>query len=578
MTPGDADIITSGFSRQFFDAESRFTHLGTGSFGGKAQGLAFFERLVREELSADDRSGFDVSIPTLTVLRAGLYESFLAQNRIRREDLPGSDDSIAQTFLRGDLPVEILGDLRSLINEVRTPLAIRSSSALEDSMEEPYAGIYATKMIPNNDPDPRVRFQRLTEAIKLVYASSMFSAARNYRRSVGRKDEDEKMAVILQEVVGIRRGDRFYPDISGVARSSNFYAFPPARPEDGIAQLALGLGKTIVDGGQCWSYSPAHPKHPPPFGSPRDWLASTQKGYWAVRMVPPLSFDPAAEDEFLEHGDLAEAWYEGSLQPLCSTYDSASDRIRPGYGHDGPRIVTFANVLQAQQPPLNQLLRTIIRRCEEILGVPVEIEFAATLDPLRFGCLQVRPMHFVDEAVDVTPADLREPRPVVAAERVLGNGVNEEIRDIVYVDPSTFDKSATRTIAAEVAAWNRSLVEEGRPYLLIGFGRWGSSDPWLGIPVTWGDVAGARSVVEATLPGMNVELSQGSHFFHNITALRVTYFMVRHDDAPGIDWEWLTSLPAHRTTTWLRHVRLAEPLKIAVDGKHRRGYIRKPAS
>lgn len=383
------------------------------------------------------------------------------------------------------------------------------------------------------------------------------------------------MAVVVQEVVGMRRGDRFYPDISGVARSNNFYAFPPSRPEDGIAQLALGLGKTIVDGGLCWSYSPSHPEHPPPFGSPRDWLAGTQKEFWAVRMTRPGPFDPAAETEFLDVGDLSSAWYDGTLQPVCSTYDVSSDRIRPGYGHDGPRLITFAQILQGRRPPLNQLLLRILRLSEEMLRAPVEIEFAVTLDPLRFGCLQVRPMNIGGDAVTISLEDLRSSRPIVAAERALGNGIQEEIRDILYVNPEAFDKSLTRQMAAEVAAMNRSLLEEERPYLLIGFGRWGSSDPWLGIPVTWGDVSGARAIVESTLPGMNVELSQGSHFFHNLTALRVPYFMVRHEDSPGIDWEWLASAPTQQETRWIRHLRLDQPLRIAVDGKHRRGYIRR---
>ncbi|HYO13616.1 MAG TPA: hypothetical protein VE685_10525, partial [Thermoanaerobaculia bacterium] len=378
------------------------------------------------------------------------------------------------------------------------------------------------------------------------------------------------------EVVGRSHGDRFYPDVSGVARSIDFYPQGRSRPEDGIVHLALGLGKTIVDGELCWSFSPAHPEVGPPFGSVRDLVAATQTRFWAVNVGPPPPYDPMTETEYLVRPGLAEAESDGTLRYAASTYDPASDRLVPGTGRKGPRVLTFAPLLVYREIPLAATVRTLLDVCAEELGAPVEIEFALSLPPggpPRLGLLQVRPLAVGREAVEVSESDLAAPTTVVGSRAALGNG-RCQIRDLVWVDPDTFETAATPAIAEEIATLNRGLLDAGRPYLLIGFGRWGSSDPWLGIPVRWDQISGARAIVETTLPGLSPEPSQGSHFFHNLSSFQVCYLTVRPDSA-GIDWEWIRQQPVERQTAHVRHARLAAPLEVAVEGASGRGVVRR---
>jgi hypothetical protein len=571
------------FQRQFFDPEKRLTTIGAGGIGGKAHGLAFISEVLREKFRAADFPTIEVAIPTLTVIRTAAFDAFLARNDlfgIANSDEP--DDRIAHAFQKADLPVELLGDLRALVQQVRQPLAVRSSSLLEDALREPFAGIYETKMTPNNQPDPDARFCKLTEAIKFVYASTFFKTAKDYRRATGHGAGDEKMAVIIQEVVGQRHGERFYPEVSGVARSYNFYSLRPAKPEEGVVSLALGLGKTIVDGGVCWTYSPAQPRATPPFGSINEWLKGTQTEFWAVNMGKPPAFDPIRETEYLVKANLADAEYNGTLRHIASTYDPRSDRIVMGTGVAGPRVLTFAPLLILNDIPLNDLIRELLKLCEAALGAAVEIEFAVTFPrsgsvsdhPTRFGFLQVRPMVVSHDVVDISADEMRGKEVLLASDTVLGNGVIDNIRDVVYVRPETFDAKNTPLIAAELETINRNLVEAGRPYLLIGFGRWGSSDPWLGIPVIWPQVAGAKVIVEATLPNIDKEISQGSHFFHNLASFQVSYFAVRHSGNFQIDWGWLKAQPAAAETSLVRHVKLRRPLLVKVDGRSGRGVIK----
>ena len=569
------------FVRDRRDGVQTFTRLGNGALGGKASGLAAIRAVLRDRLDPRRFRGIDVAIPDLLVLTTGIFDEFMARNRLRERALSDeADDVIANAFLRGDLPPEILGDLRSLVERTHLPLALRSSSLLEDAMYEPFAGVYATKMIPNNQPDADTRFRKLTEAIKFVYASTFFRGARAYRRATRDPDAEEKMAVVVQEVVGERRGDLFYPHVSGVARSWNFYPTGHARPEDGVVDLALGLGKQIVDGGRCWTYSPAWPDAAPPVASARDLVRQSQTEFWAVNMGRPPAYDPTRETEYLARADLVRADYDGALGHLVSTYDAANDRLLMGTGADGARVLTFAPLLGLPDIPLNELLRQLLQVCGEAVGEAVEIEFALTLGPdgglpARFGFLQVRPMVVSQARVEIDPAAMVGGGVLAASETVLGNGEADDILDIVYVKPETFDARATRAVAGEIEQFNRDLAAAGRPYLLIGFGRWGSSDPWLGIPVEWAQISGARAIVEATLPEMNVERSQGSHFFHNITSFQVFYFAVHHAGTHRIDWAWLDTQPAAGESPHARHVRLASPLRVRVDGRSGRGVILK---
>lgn len=517
-----------------------------------------------------------MSIPSLTVVRTGLFDAFVERNHlleILKDDPP--DDAIARAFQRADLPAELLGDLRALIEQVRTPLAIRSSSMLEDAISEPFAGVYQTKMIPNNQPSPDDRFRRLVEAVKLVWASTFFREARSYLAATRPEERHDRMAVIIQEVVGSRFRDRFYPHISGVARSRNFYPMGRARPEDGVASLALGLGKMIVEGGRCWTYSPALPANPPPFASAAAIVKETQARFWAVNMGRPPAYDPIRETEYLVDCTLQDAEDDGALAHIASTFDPQSGRISPGTGMRGPRVLDFAMLLVLREIPVNDLVQQLLRFCEDELGEAIEIEFAMSFDPHRFGLLQVRPMLVSSDEIDVSDDDLFAEDVIVASDRALGNGSVESIRDIVYLRPEGFDAKLTPRIAAEVEKVNTELGRESRPYLLVGFGRWGSADPWLGVPVNWAQISGARAIVEAMRQGMNVELSQGSHFFHNLTSFRVPYFSIPSSSRFEIDWAWLASLETVSQSALIRHVRSATPIEVRVDGRTGRGIIRR---
>ncbi|MFH1419630.1 MAG: PEP/pyruvate-binding domain-containing protein [Planctomycetota bacterium] len=579
MARQETDSIYPPFDRKFLASDQDFTVIGGGEVGGKAKGLAFIKSVIADSCPADAFSDVEISIPTLTVLTTDVFERFMDQNDlydIAISDAP--DDRIAHAFQKAELPPLIVGDLRALIAQMHTPLAIRSSSLLEDALSHPFAGTYATKMIPNNEAGVDKRFHKLVEAIKFVLASTFFRDAKSYMRAIGRKSEQERMAVIIQEVVGQRLGDRFYPTISGVIRTYNFYPTKPARPEHGVVNLALGLGKTIVDGGVSWTYAPAFPRHSPPFGSVRDQVKNTQAKFWVVNMGSPPAYDPIAETEYLRSCSLDDAEADDVLRYIASTYDSASDRLVIGTGHPGPRVLTFAPILDIQDVPLNKIVKKLSAICKDAVGSDVEIEFAMTLDrqhglPARFGFLQLRPMLVSEELVEVKEQDLECDRALVASDTVLGNGALNTIEDVVYVRPEAFEAKHTPTIAAALEHMNNALVAAGRPYLLMGFGRWGSSDPWLGIPVTWPQISGARVIVEATLPEMNVDPSQGSHFFHNISSFRIHYLTVSHASPRQIDWVWLGGLPAIEETEYVRHVRTPNPLDIKVDGRAGRGVI-----
>lgn len=570
----------AAFDRGFFTSHESFTIIGSGDVGGKAAGLAFIRDLVAAKFPAGQEARVTVTIPRLTVLGTRVFETFMDENNLH--DLVASDatdDRIAHAFQRADFPAPFLGDLRALVQQVRTPLAIRSSSLLEDAMYRPFAGVYGTKMIPNNQADPDVRFRRLLEAIKFVYASTYFRSAKAYVRTAGLPPAQERMAVIIQEIIGERHGPRFYPHLSGVARSVNFYPTGHARPEDGVVSLALGLGKTIVDGGLCWSYSPAYPRSVPPFASPEDLLDNTQTEFWAVNMGDAPAYDPIRETEYLQRGHLVEAEEDGVLRHLVSTYDMEAGRLVTGMGKPGARALTFAPLLSVEVVPLNEVLRTLLIACEEEIGAKVEIEFAATLSPgspvtARLGFLQVRPMVVSDAQVEVHEQDLHEGDVLIASRSVLGNGAATDIQDILFLKPDCFDTSRTREMAHEIEEVNTTLVASGRPYVLIGFGRWGTSDPWLGVPVRWDQIGGARVIVEATLDHVRPDPSQGSHFFHNVTSFKVLYFSVPHGGEFPIRWDRLGSLPPEHETGYLKHVRLPGPLDIRVDGRSGRGTIR----
>jgi hypothetical protein len=555
------------------------TRIGQGALGGKAQGLAQICDALESRFSGSEFGWVTVAVPQTTVITTEMFDLFIKRNDLEAVafgDFP--DHRIAHAFQKADLPVELLGDLRAIAEEVRVPLAVRSSSLLEDALYRPFAGVYATKMIPNNQPSKDERFARLVESIKFVYASTYFKRAKGYIRSVDRGDQNEKMAVVVQTIVGQRIGARFYPTVSGVLRSYNFYPTGHARPEDGVCTLALGLGRTIVEGEPSWSFSPAFPKAPPPFNDIGDLLKFTQLRFWAVHMGPPQEAAPSQETEYLVEGDLQAADYDNTLRFVASTYDHRSDRIVPGVGAKGPRLLNFAPLLSFEQGAVVDLFKSLLEMGEQVVGGPVEIEFALDLNrekgfPAKLGFLQIRPMVVSAAAVDVSESKLKSEQAVLASTHTLGNGVEESIQDVVYLIPEAFALQSTPQISAQVAAINQKLMAEGRPYVLIGFGRWGTSDPWCGVPVEWEQIAGAKVMVEVPLAQMNPEMSQGSHFFHNVTSFEVFYFSLDLLEKQNVDWSWLERQPEVEKNTFVRHVRPTTPLSVRVDGKRKRGVI-----
>ena len=565
------------FNRNFLDPTTPISCIGTGELGGKAEGLVYIRDFIHSKFDQEKFSGIKVEIPSMAVLCTDVFDAFMKQNNLLEvaySDLP--DDRIAYAFQKGELPFGILGDLRSIVDKVHTPLAIRSSSMLEDTKNEPFAGIYQTKMIPNNEYDPDLRFRQLIEAIKFVYASTYFKAAKSYRKTIGHSDSDEKMAVIIQEIIGKRYMRRFYPEVAGVARSYNYYPMRPAKPENGVVNLALGLGKTVVDGGISWAYSPAFPKAEPPFMSSPDMLVDTQTEFWVVNMGEPPKYDPTNEGEYITQESIVSAEEDSSLKYVASTYNAISGRLSIGTGFNGPRVLTFAPLLLLNQVPFNDLMKSILAICEETLDTPVEIEFAMTFDPHRFGFLQVRAMAIPTDIVHLSLDDMEGEKVLISSNGVLGNGVIDNIQDIIYVKPESFELKSTKAIVPELELFNDRLLKDNLPYMLVVFGRLGTADPWLGIPVQWGQVCGAKVIVEATLANVRVELSQGAHYFHNMINLGIKYFSLPFREQHKIDWKWFSNQEIVDESQFLRHIRIKEPLKIMVDGRRSRGVIYKP--
>ena len=558
-------------------AQGSFTCLGTGSLGAKAGGLARIAGLLDVAIAPAFEPHIAIEIPPLTAIATDVFDRFIDANRLsglRSTALP--DREIAAAFAAATLPASLLADLDAWLARVRVPLAVRSSSLLEDGAARPFAGVYATRMLANSHPDIEVRREELARAIKYVYASTFFRRARDYFGVGGRASGGDRMGVLIQEVIGTEGHGRFYPHVSGVARSLNFYPFGLARPSDGVVDLALGLGKAIVDDGVAWSYSPACPHANPPYNTPRDLVKQSQKEFWAVDLASAEGRS-AGEGDALKKCGLAEAEQDGALGFVASTYLADDDRIVAGVSRPGPRIVDFAPLLKADLVPMTRLISELLDRGRELLATPVEIEFAMTFrdhpGPARFGFLQIRPMADAYSPVQVEVDELSSPGALVASESALGNGDVDTIRDIVYVRPQHFEPAQAKAIAGDLQALNRTLTLAGRPYMLVGLGRWGSSDPSAGIPVDFAQISGARVIVESAFPEADLMLSQGSHFFHNITSFRVLYLAVSDLRKGRVDWDWLDAQPAIAQTDRLRHLWLPAPLRVKVDGRTSRGVV-----
>lgn len=577
--------IITDFSKETFDPESSFARIGSGSLGGKARGLGFVNTLINDYNVGNQFEGVTISVPPAVVVATDVFDQFLEENNLKHFAMNCTDDrEITKRFLHAEkFPEDVLGELAAFLDIVHTPLAVRSSSLLEDSQYSPFAGVYQTYMLPNNHPNPLVRLNDLLNSIKRVYASTFYQRAKDYIRVTSYRLEEEKMAVIVQKLVGIAHENRFYPDFAGVARSYNFYPIPPAKNADGIVSVALGLGKTVVDGGNAVRFCPRYPTDLIQFYSTEETLNNSQRLFYALQLDAPTDFGYETHDMLLKQYDLDVAERDGTLRLVGSTYSPEDDTISDGLARRGIRVVTFAPLLRSRLFPLPQILELLSDMGTWGMGTPVEIEFAVNMSlppdrPKEFGLLQMRPLVVHRETEELNVEDFDPSTLICQSDRVLGNGLIEDIRDVVLVDYHRFERSQSRLVAAEVSKFNSQLLSENRPYLLIGVGRWGSLDPWLGIPVTWDQIAGAKAIVEASFKDLSVTPSQGSHFFQNITAFMVGYFSVDTHHGKGyLDWDWLLGCTPSATMEFTRLLRFDKPLLIKINGHQGKGVILRPA-
>jgi CheY-like chemotaxis protein len=572
-------VITELFTGSF-DPDADFIKVGKGSLGGKARGLAFISTQLKENPDLQNKyKDIDIQVPKSLVLSTEGFDSFIGENNLKElATSERSDDEITALFLEAQFPEYLQKDLELFVQHDRYPLAVRSSSLLEDAQFQPFAGIYKTYMLPNIHPDPAIRLDRLIMAIKLVYASTYYQNPRSYAKSTFHRMEDEKMAVVIQRLTGSACGDFFYPAISGVAQSYNFYPISHLKPEEGIAHIALGLGKTVVEGGPSLRFCPLYPQFLPQFSTVDDILKNAQRHFYALKLKDfPESFG-ANEDATLAKLEVDDACHHEVLKHLASSYSTQDHRIRDGAQAGGYLVLTFANILKYKSFPLAEILSDVLEIGRMGMGCPVEMEFAVNL-PLggdrrpSFDLLQIRPMGISQYHMDV---EIREEDVAAAfcySTKALGNGRSKEIADIVFVNPDTFDPARTVEIATEIGRMNRRLVQQKRKYLLIGPGRWGSADRWLGIPVSWHDISGVGAMIETTTENLKADPSQGSHFFHNITSLGISYLTNSRNGIDFINWKWLQSLPTEEKTTYLDHVKLKNPLTIKIDGKKSKAVI-----
>lgn len=570
--------LVTDFGRQTGSLPRSFTRIGSGSMGGKARGIAFVAHLLAGHPIHQRYPEVRIGVPRTTVVGTDLFERYCERGDLRERAAEAADDAeVARLFLAVPLDDELMSDLAALLAEARYPLAVRSSSLLEDSEFHPLAGLYKTILLPNSSPSDATRLEQLSRAIRLVYASTFYRGPRTYMEATSQRLEEERMAVIVERLVGRAHGDRFYPDFAGVAQSHNFYALGALTPEDGITTVALGLGETVVSGGKALRFSPRHPGVLPQMTTPKDALRSSQRHFFALDLGDSERIIERDESATLVRLGLDAAEADGTLAAVGATYSADNDRIYDSIFRRGARLVTFAGVLKHGVFPLAPLLDELLAAGEEGMGTAVEMEFAVVLGgdgrPAEMAVVQLRPLMAQEGEGEVDLA-AHPGRPRLVAGPALGNGVVRDLADVVYLHPDRVDFARSRELAQELGRFNARLAREHRGYVLMGPGRWGTADPWLGLPVSWAEVSGARVIVELEPEGSAIEASQGSHFFHNITSLRVGYFCIRMGDAAQrVDLDWLESLPAVEEIGPIRHVVLPAPAEARIDGRTGRGVV-----
>ncbi len=566
--------VVAEYRKDRFDAYSNFARIGNGSLGGKGRGLAFMGTLVAGHPRLDD-DRICVNIPRTVVICTDIFDEFMERNGLYPIALSDSSDAeILAAFERGVLPEALLDDLLALFDVVAHPIAVRSSGVLEDAHYQPFAGVYATYMVPRVS-DKQAMLAMLRSAIKAVYASVFFKDSKAYMTATQNLIDQEKMAIVLQEVVGSEHGQYFYPTLSGVARSINFYPVGEEKPEDGVAKVALGLGAYIVDGGKSLRFCPAYPHNILQLSELRTVLREGQKEFFALDLSM-LGQAPETDTEYnIRHLPVAAADDPETLRYAFSTLSLEDQRITPGGTGAGRRVVTFSNILEYDAFPLARVISDLLRIGSRGMGRPVELEYAMDIREGKayFYLLQIRPIVDVSEETELTPDDLSRPA-LISSTSVLGNGMVEDVHYILYVRSDRFDALRSRDIAAEIGNINEQLAARGESYVLVGPGRWGSSDSALGIPVKWSHISGAKAVVECGLEDFRVDASEGTHFFQNLTSFGVGYFTIRPYQGDGtFDEARLNALPAEYESHSLRLVKFPTPLFIKMDGRHSRGIV-----
>ncbi len=578
--------VVAIFDRERFDRYSNFARIGQGSLGGKGRGLAFIDSIIKKHPEFDDFFGAQISIPHTVVLCTDLFDEFMETNDLYPKALSAlPDDKILEAFLAARLPARLADDFMALFDVIDSPLAVRSSSLLEDSHYQPFAGVYSTYMIPRLDDRTRM-FRMLCDAIKGVYASVFYADSKAYMNATRNIIDQEKMAVIIQEVAGADHDGLYYPTFSGVGRSINYYPVGSEKAEEGVAEVAAGLGRYIVDGGKALRFSPAHPRNVVQTSTLKMALRDTQTSLDVLPCIAPDGQRLTPDDGFnIRRVSVADVFPTGSLRYLVSTYDAADGVLRDTAAGPGRKVVTFANVLNQEVFPLARALREMLSTGAYEMGRPVEIEFAGEIAPdassaRRKGTLywlQIRPIVDRKEMLDDDLGDTPDNRLLLRSNMALGHGMMEGVDTVVYVRGDEFGSAISQELAEEIDRINTRLTAAGRGYVLIGPGRWGSSDPALGIPVRWPQIAGARLIVESTLPGFRPEPSQGTHFFQNLTSYGVGYFTIDPAGGSGLyDRDWLDARPAEYESAHLRVVRFDSPLGIAINGRKSAGVVVKP--
>jgi len=575
--------VVAVFERERFDQYSNFARIGDGSLGGKGRGLAFIDAMIKRNDSLEKFENAQITIPKTVVLCTDIFTEFMETNQLYPIALSDiDDDNILQHFLKARMPKRIIADLHAFIGAINSPVAVRSSSLLEDSHYQPFAGIYSTYMVPYNAGSRTQMLEMIAEAIKAVYASVFYRNSKAYMTATKNVIDEEKMAVVLQEICGNDYGERYYPSFSGVARSLNYYPIGSEKTEDGVANIAMGLGKYIVDGGMTLRFSPAYPNNILQTSSLDLALSETQT-YFDALDLSRKQFIPQVDDGFnLLKIRISEAEKDGTLQYLASTFNIQDQVIYDGLYEGGRKVITFANILQHNVFPLAGILKEILHISQTEMGRPIEIEFAVNLDYSSkkqhvFYLLQIRPIVDSKEMINEDIGAIPEENTIISSDSCLGHGITNDICDLIYVKPEAFNASKNQQIACELEKLNRQLIAENRHYILVGPGRWGSADPWLGIPVKWPHISNAQVIVESGLSNYRIDPSQGTHFFQNLTSFGVSYFTINPYIHEGsYDTEFLNIQPAIYESEYLRHVRFKNPIQIKVDGRKNRGVVMKP--